>query len=135
MFNFSSAVAIHAIRIHFNRYNTRSEQNRLKSTMWKLSKQRRNNSRWYACEGVVWGMLYADDAGMVSKSNEELKLMMRVIVSVLEVTHALLTSKRRPRQCFFRHRTRRPSPHHSTYLEATGQRYDGPVLTPRRSFH
>ena len=61
---------------------------------------------------AVWGMLYANDAGIVSKSAEGLAKMMTVIVTVFEAA-GLTVSDRRLRPCCCEHRTRHPGPHRS----------------------
>ena len=69
----------------------------------------------------VWGMLYADDAGIVSKSAEGLAKIMTVIVTVFEATGPTVSEKktetmllRTPNQAI------RTSP---LVVEAAGQRY------------
>ena len=42
----------------------------------------------------VWGMLYADDAGIVSKSAEGLAKIMTVIVTVFEATGPTVSEKK-----------------------------------------
>ena len=42
---------------------------------------------------AVWGMLYADDAGIVSKSAEGLAKMMTVIVTVFEAAGLTVSEK------------------------------------------
>ena len=42
---------------------------------------------------AVWGMLYADDAGIVSKSAKGLAKMMTVIVKVFEATGLTVSEK------------------------------------------
>ena len=60
---------------------------------------------------AVWGMLYADDAGIVSKSAEGLAKMMTVIATVFEAAGLTVSEKKRPRPCYCEHRTRHPVPH------------------------
>ena len=43
---------------------------------------------------AVWGMLYADDAGIVSKSAEGLAKMMTVIVTVFEAAGLTVSEKK-----------------------------------------
>ena len=43
---------------------------------------------------AVWGMLYADDAGVVSKSPEGLTKMMKVIVTVFEAAGLTVSEKK-----------------------------------------
>ena len=43
---------------------------------------------------AVWGMLYADDAGVVSKSQEGLTKMMAVIVTVFEAAGLTVSGKK-----------------------------------------
>ena len=42
---------------------------------------------------AIWGMLYADDAGIVSKSAEGLAKMMTVIVTVFEAAGLTVSEK------------------------------------------
>ena len=42
---------------------------------------------------AVWGMLYADDAGIVSKSAKGLAKMMTVIVKIFEATGLTVSEK------------------------------------------
>ena len=43
---------------------------------------------------AVWGMLYADDDGVVSKSSEGLTKMMTVIVTVFEAAGLTVSEKK-----------------------------------------
>ena len=43
---------------------------------------------------AVWGMLYADDTGVVSKSAEDLAKMMTVIVTVFEAVGLTVSEKK-----------------------------------------
>ena len=43
---------------------------------------------------AVWGMLYGDDAGVVSKSPEGLTKMMTVIVTVFEAAGLIVSEKK-----------------------------------------
>ena len=66
---------------------------------------------------AVWGMLYADDAGIVSRSAEGLAKMMTVIVTVFEAAGLTVSEKtllRTPGQTSL-------AP--SLVIEAAGQRY------------
>ena len=45
------------------------------------------------CTGAVWGMLYADDAGIVFKSADGLAKMMTVIVTVFEAAGLTVSKK------------------------------------------
>ena len=70
---------------------------------------------------AVWGMLHADDAGIVFKSAEGLAKMMTVIVTVFEAAGLTVSENKRetmllrtPNQAF------RTSP---LVIEAAGQRY------------
>jgi len=70
---------------------------------------------------AVWGMLYADDAGVVSKSLEGLTKMMTVIVTVFEAA-GLTVSEKKTEIMLFR------TPHQEPQLEplvveAAGQKY------------
>ena len=67
----------------------------------------------------VWGMLYADDAGIVCKSAEGLANMMTVFVTVFEAA-GLTVSKRKRRQCCTLNQVLPTSP---LVVEAAGQRY------------
>ena len=60
----------------------------------------------------VWGMLYADDAGIVSKSVEGLAKM-TVVVTVFEAAGLTVSEKKR-RQCCYGHSTRQSGPHRSS---------------------
>ena len=46
------------------------------------------------CTGAVWGMLYADDAGIVFKSADGLAKMMTVIVTVFEEAGLTVSDKK-----------------------------------------
>ena len=59
---------------------------------------------------AVWGMLYADDAGIVSKSAEGLAKMMTVIVTVFEAA-GLTVSENTETMLLRIYRTRHPVPH------------------------
>ena len=61
----------------------------------------------------VCGMLYADDAGVVSQSAEGLAKMMTVIVTVSEAAGLTVSEKKR-RQCCCGHPTRQSGPHRSS---------------------
>ena len=61
---------------------------------------------------AVWGMLYADDAGIFSKSAEGLAKMMAVIATVSEATGLTVTGNN-TRQCCYEHGIRHPLPHRS----------------------
>ena len=61
----------------------------------------------------VWGMLYVDDAGIVSKSVEGLAKMMAVIVTVFEAA-GLTVSEIRRRPCCCGRRTRYSGPPRSS---------------------
>ena len=45
-------------------------------------------------KGSVWGILYADDAGIVSKPSEGLAKMMTVIVTVFEAAGLTVSEKK-----------------------------------------
>ena len=70
---------------------------------------------------VVWGMLYADDAGIVSKSAEGLAKMMTVIVTVFDAA-GLTVSEKKTETMLLRtpNQALRTSP---LVIEAAGQRY------------
>ena len=51
---------------------------------------------------AVWGMFYADDAGIVPRSAEGRAKMMTVVVTVFEA--AGLTVSERRRRCCYEHR-------------------------------
>ena len=58
----------------------------------------------------LWGMLYADDAGVVSRSPEQLRKMMGVLVVVCAAFEAYRRPRLRP--CVYaRRRCRSPPPH------------------------
>ena len=70
---------------------------------------------------VVWGMLYADDAGIVSKSVEGVAKMMTVIVTVFEAAGLTVSEKKTETKL-------RPTPDQAPctsplVIEAAGQRY------------
>ena len=72
-------------------------------------------------ERAVWGMLYADDAGIVSTSAEGLAKMMTVIVTVLEASGLTVSAKKTDTMLL---RTRdQTSTTPSLVIEAAGQRY------------
>ena len=70
---------------------------------------------------AIWGMLYADDAGVVSKSAEGLAKMMTVIVTVFEAA-GLTVSEKKTETMLLRtpNQALRTSP---LVIEAAGQRY------------
>lgn len=70
---------------------------------------------------AVWGMLYADDAGIVSKSAEGLAKMMTVIVTVFEAA-GLTVSEKKTETMILRTRDQTPPPP-PLVIEAAGQRY------------
>ena len=53
---------------------------------------------------AVWGMLYADDAGIVSKSAEGLAKRMTVIVTVFEAAGVTAVSEKRTETMLLRTR-------------------------------
>ena len=61
----------------------------------------------------VWGMLYADDAGIVSKSAEGLAKVMTVIVTVFEAAGLTVSEKKTETSCCG-HPTRQSGLHHSS---------------------
>ena len=61
----------------------------------------------------VWGMLCADDAGIVSKSAEGLAKMMAVIVTVFEEA-GLTVSEKKTETMLLRNPTRQSGPHRSS---------------------
>ena len=69
---------------------------------------------------AVWGMLYADDAGIVSKSAEGLAKMMTVIVTVSEAA-GLTVSEKKTETKLLRRRDH-TSTASSLVIEAAGQR-------------
>eukprot|EP00752_Nemacystus_decipiens_P002428 g2287.t1 len=73
---------------------------------------------------AVWGMLYADDAGVVSKSAEGLGRMMTIIVEVFR-EFGLTVSERKTLTLVMREREKHPPPPPPPPLiiEAAGQRY------------
>ena len=68
----------------------------------------------------VWGMLYVDDAGIVSKSVEGLAKMMAVIVTVFEAA-GLTVSERKTESMLLRTPGQAPRTS-SLVIEAAGQR-------------
>ena len=63
---------------------------------------------------AVWGMLYADDAGIVSKSAEGLAKRMTVIVTVFEAASFTVSEKKTETiLCCYEHGIRHPLPHRS----------------------
>ena len=70
---------------------------------------------------AVWGMLYADDAGIASKSAEGLAKMMTVIVTVFEAAGLTVSEKKTETMLL---RTPDQPPRTSPLvIEAAGQRY------------
>ena len=70
---------------------------------------------------AVWGMLYADDAGIVSKSAEGLAKIMTVIVTVLEAAGLTVSEKKTETMLLL---TPDQAPCTSPLvIEAAGQRY------------
>ena len=70
---------------------------------------------------AVWGVLNADDAGIVSKSAEGLSKMMAVIVTVFEAA-GLTGSEKKTEAMLLRTRDQTPTAP-SLVIEAAGQRY------------
>ena len=58
-------------------------------------------------------MIYTDDAGIVSESEESLAKMMMVIVTVFKAAD-FTVSWRKAEPCCCEHRTRHPEPHRSS---------------------
>ena len=75
---------------------------------------------------AAWGMLYTDDAGVVSKPAAGLlAIMMAVIVTVPEAAGLTVSEKKTATMaCIYEHQTRKPWPHRSS----AGQRYKQTVL-------
>ena len=73
---------------------------------------------------AVWGMLYADDAGVVSKSAEGLARMMTIIVEVSR-EFGLTVSERKTETLVMRVKEKQPPllPPPPLIIEAAGQRY------------
>ena len=70
---------------------------------------------------AVWGMLYADDAGIVSKSAEGLAKMKTVIVTIFEAAGLTVSEKKTETMLL---RTPDQPPRTSPLvIEAAGQRY------------
>ena len=62
----------------------------------------------------VWGMMYADNAGIVSKSWEDLAKTMAVIVIIHEAAGLTVRRKQKRGQCCCAHSTRCPRHHRSS---------------------
>ena len=70
---------------------------------------------------AVWGMLYADDSGIVSKSAEGLAKMITVIVTIFEAA-GLTVSEKKTETMLPRALDQEPCTS-LLVIEATGQRY------------
>ena len=82
-----------------------------------LRKKRRAGGRGEATAGEsvlakpLWGMLYADDAGVVSQSPEQLRKMMGVIVIVCAAFGLAVSEAKTEIMVYARRRCRSPPPH------------------------
>ena len=111
LFNIFAAVK-HAVVVRF------SEDQTLCGIWFYLEEDLEENAAGVSSDPLacvrreVWDMLYADDAGIASKSAEGLAKMMTVIVTVFEA--AGLTVSEKTETMLLRHRTRHPVPHPSS---------------------
>ena len=132
LFNIFAAAVTHAVVVRFSedpdvvRDLVHLEENLEENAA-------RESSDPLACaRTAVWGMLYADDAGIVFKSSEGLVKMMTVIVTVFEA--AGLTVSEKSKTMLLRTPDQAPctSP---LVIEAAGQRYtDNAVFVSGRSY-
>ena len=63
---------------------------------------------------AVWGMLYADDATIVSRSAEGLAKVMTVIVTVSEAAGLTVSERTAETMCYYKHRAKHPWLHRSS---------------------
>ena len=107
LFNSFFAVALHVVLVRF------SEDEGIVQNPVHPDDDRagRGEEPLARLQRAVWGMLYADDAGIVSKSAEGLAKMMTVIVAVFEAAGLTVSERRRP--CCCKHGTLHPGLHRS----------------------
>ena len=110
LFNVLFAAAIHAVLVRF------SEDQDILRDLVHLEEDLGEDGvkvEPLACvRRSVWGMLYADDGGIVSKSAEGLAKMMTV-VTVFEAAGLTVSEKKTETSCCG-HPTRQPGPHRSS---------------------
>ena len=121
LFNIFAAV-IHAVLVRF------SEENDIARDLVHLEEDLEEDGVGVNADpltrvlSAVWGMLYADDAGIVSKSAEGIAKMMTTIVTVLETAAGLTVSGQKTEAMLLRASDQAPRilP---LVIEAAGQRY------------
>lgn len=85
--------------------------------IWRSEKR----CHWQACERPKWDILYADDAGIVSRSAERLKKTMTVIVTVFGVVDLTVSETKTEAMLLRTPDLQSLAP--PLVIEATGQRY------------
>ena len=107
--NMSFAATLHVVLVHL------SEGEGILQNLVHLDDDRagRVEEPLICVRRAVWGMRYADDAGIVSKSAEGFAKMMAVIVAVFEAA-GLAVSKKKTRTCCCKHGISHPGLHHSS---------------------
>ncbi|CAB1109571.1 unnamed protein product [Ectocarpus sp. CCAP 1310/34] len=97
---------------------------------WRRGRRKRGGGEETFLDRVrraVWGMLYADDAGVVSRSAEGLARMMTIIVEVFG-EFGLTVSEKKTATLLMRAKdkpttTSQPAPPQPLKIEAAGQKY------------
>ena len=97
----------------------------MRDLVYLKEEERRGGGLLDRVRRAVWGMLYADDAGVVSKSADGLARMMTIIVEVFR-EFGLTVSERKTETLVMRVKERQrppPPPPPVLTIEAAGQRY------------
>ena len=122
LFNIFFAAAIEVILVRF------SEDDTIQKDPVYLEEEARVGARTplERARRAVWGMLYADDAGVVSRSHEGLTRMMTIIVEVFGAL-GLTVSEKKTETLLIRAPEKQPknegSPPPPLVIEAAGQKY------------
>ena len=118
LFNIFFAAVLHVVLVRF------SEDGDILANLVHLEEDGVGGTNEPPLERVrraIWGMLYADDAGIVSKSPEGLAKMMTVIVTVFEAA-GLTVSEKKTETMMVRTPNQAPLPS-PLVVEAAGQKY------------
>ena len=122
LFNIFSAAAIEVVLVRF------SEEHTILNDLVYLEEEAGvgAGTPLERARRAVWGMLYADDAGVVSRSQEGLTRMMTIIVEVF-VAFGLTVSEKKTETLLKRAPDKQPnkggSPPPPLVIEAAGQKY------------
>ena len=122
LFNIFFAAAIEVVLVRFSEDHTI-----LKDLVYLEEKAGVGAGTLLECaRRAVWGMLYADDAGVVSRSQEGLTRMVTIIVEVFGAFR-LTVSEKKTKTLLIRAPEKQPkkagSPPPSQVIEAAGQKY------------